>query len=62
MDETGFQIGVGKDKMVITKHKRAYYFAIPTNRELATAIEAISAAGDYIPAFLILSSSIHMSR
>jgi hypothetical protein len=45
MDETGFQIGVGKDQMVVTKRRRAHYFSLPTNRESATAVEAISAAG-----------------
>ena len=43
--EMGFQIGVGKDQMVVTKRKRAHYFSLPTNRESATAVEAISAAG-----------------
>jgi len=55
MDETGFQIGVGKDHFIVTKRQRAHYFGIPENRESATAIEAISAGGHYIPAFLILS-------
>src|SRR5207247_1515194 len=39
MDETGFQIGVGKDQLVVTKRRRARYLGIPTNRESATAIE-----------------------
>jgi len=42
MDETGFQIGVGKDQLIIIKRKRARYLGIPTNRELAIAIKAIS--------------------
>ena len=43
MDETGFQIGVGKNKLVVTKRrKRSSYLGVPTNRESATAIEAIS--------------------
>ncbi|KAM4066705.1 DDE superfamily endonuclease [Hirsutella rhossiliensis] len=61
MDETGFRIGVGKDQLVVTKRKRAHYFAIPENRESATAIEAISAGGAFIPAFLILSGQMHMT-
>jgi hypothetical protein len=62
MDETGFCIGVGRDQLVVTRRKRAHYFGIPTNRESATAVEAISATGDYLPAFLILSGAVHLSR
>jgi hypothetical protein len=62
MDETGFQIGVGKDQLIITKRKRAHYFSMPENRESATAIEAISAGGHYLPAFLILSGQLHMTQ
>lgn len=62
MDETGFRIGIGKDQMIVTKRKRAHYFGIPENRESATAIEAISAAGDYISGYLILSGQLHMSQ
>jgi hypothetical protein len=62
MDETGFRIGVGKDQLIVTKRKRAHYFGIPENRESATAIEAISAGGQYIPAFLILSGQLHMAH
>ncbi|OAQ57582.1 DDE superfamily endonuclease [Pochonia chlamydosporia 170] len=61
MDETRFRIGVGKDHLIVTKRKRAHYFGLPENRESATAIEAISAGGQYIPAFLILSGQCHMS-
>ncbi len=62
MDETGFQIGVGKSKMVVTRRqKRTSYLGVPTNRESATAIECISAAGEHIPAFLILSGKVHQS-
>ena len=62
MDETGFQIRVGKDQMALTRRKRATYLGMPTNRESATAIEAISAAGRYLPAFLILTGKCHMRR
>ena len=62
IDETEFQIGVGKDQMVVTKWKRAHYFSLPTNRESTTAVEAISAAGRVIPVFLILSGMIHMAN
>jgi hypothetical protein len=59
MDETGFRIGVGKDQFVITRRKRSQYFGLAENRESATAIEAINAAGDHIPAFLILAGQVH---
>ena len=62
MDETGFQIGVGKDQLVVTRRRKASYFALPINRESVTAVEAISAIGKHIPAFLILSGKIHMSQ
>ena len=62
MDETGFQIGVGKDQLIVTKQKKAHYFGIPENRESAMAIEAISAGGRFTPAFLILSGQLHMSQ
>lgn len=60
MDETGFRIGVGKDLICITKQSRAHLFNMPVNRESAISIEAISAVGGYIPAFLILSGLKHM--
>lgn len=62
MDETGFRIGMGKDQLVVTKRKRTHYFAIPENRESATCIEAISAAGQYCPAFIIMTGQLHMSN
>jgi len=62
MDETGFCIGVGRDQLVITKQKKQLYFGVPTNRESATAVEAISSGGRVIPPFLILSSARHMTR
>lgn len=60
MDETGFCIGVGRDQLVITKQKKQLYLGVPTNRELATAVEAISRGGHYIPAFLILARARHI--
>ena len=62
MDETGFRIGVGKDQLVVTRRRRVRYFGLPTNRESATAIEAINAGGAFLPAFLILSGKVHMSN
>ncbi|KFA61302.1 hypothetical protein S40285_09601 [Stachybotrys chlorohalonatus IBT 40285] len=62
MDETGFRIGIGSNSVIVTKRKRSHYFALPLNRESATATEAISAAGEVIPLFLILSANTHSSR
>jgi hypothetical protein len=62
MDETGFQISVGKDQMVVTKRRQAHYFSFPINRESATMVEVISATGRVIPIFLILSGMIHMAN
>ena len=63
MDETGFYIGVGKDQLVVTRRrKRASYLEIPQNRESATVIEVISAGGQYLSVFLILTGQVHMSR
>jgi len=62
MDETGFRIGVGKNQLIITKRKRAHYFSLPENSESATAVEAISTAGEACPAFLILSGQMVMSQ
>jgi hypothetical protein len=62
MNETGFRIGIGKNQFIITKRKRQHCFGVPENRESATAIEAISASGDYIPAFLILSGQMHQAQ
>jgi len=44
------------------ERKRQYYLGIPENRESATSIEAVSAAGGYIPAFVILSGQRQMAR
>ena len=62
MDETDFQIGMGKDQLIITKQKRTHYFGLPENRESATAIECISATGEFVPLFLILSGTLHMAQ
>jgi hypothetical protein len=51
IDEMGFQIGVGKNQMVVTKRRRAHYFSLPTNRESAIVVEAISACWSSYPCF-----------
>ena len=60
MDETGFRVGVGKDQFSVTKRKSTNLFSMPDDRESATAFEAISATGQFLPAFLILSGQVHM--
>jgi hypothetical protein len=60
-DETGFRIGVGRDQLVITREQQQLYLGHPMNRELVTAIEAVSACGAHIPLFLIFSSITHQS-
>ncbi|UQC79067.1 uncharacterized protein CLUP02_04546, partial [Colletotrichum lupini] len=55
-------IGVRKSSIVITKRRRAYYFALLTNRESTITIEAISITRDYVLAFLILSGSVYIAR
>ena len=62
MDETGFRIGIGRDQLVITKQQRQLYLGVPSNRESATAIEAISGEEQFIPVFLILTGVCHMAR
>ena len=62
MDETGFQIGMGKDQLIVTKRKRAHYFSLPENRESTTTIECISATREFLPLFLILSGILHMTQ
>ncbi|KAM4055556.1 hypothetical protein HRG_015061 [Hirsutella rhossiliensis] len=42
---------IASDQVVVTKSRRSQYFGIEENRESATAVEAISADGRYIPAF-----------
>ncbi|KAK1457180.1 hypothetical protein CCUS01_01647, partial [Colletotrichum cuscutae] len=55
-------IGVRKFSIVIIKGKRAYYFALLTNRESTITIEAIFITKDYVLAFLILSNSIYITK
>ena len=49
MDETGFQIGIGKDQWSITKDRdRPLYLPSANNRDLITAVECVSAVGNVI--------------
>ena len=56
-DETGFQIGVGRDQWIITREPRRKIVAgVHTNREYVTVVEAISTDGFIIPPLIILSA------
>ncbi|KAK1479577.1 hypothetical protein CCUS01_04706, partial [Colletotrichum cuscutae] len=55
-------IGVRKFSIIIIKKRRAYYFALLTNKEFITIIEAIFITKDYVLAFLILSSFVYIAR
>ncbi|KAF3399923.1 hypothetical protein F1880_008480 [Penicillium rolfsii] len=62
-DETGFNIGVAKDQWIITREpKRQISGGFSTNREYATAIEAVSATGSTIAPVVILSAKILLQR
>ena len=55
MDESGFQIGMGKHQKVITRDaSKLLYSGSSTNRELITMIESISAGGENIPPMVVL--------
>lgn len=61
MDETGFQIGIGRDELVITR-KNDNRVGLPQNRESCTIIEAISAGASVIPPFIVLKGQRHMAK
>ena len=62
-DESGFQMGVVVAEVVITASERrsAPKKIQPGNREWATLIACINAAGWAIPPFLILAATYHLS-
>ncbi|EKV14739.1 Transposon, putative [Penicillium digitatum Pd1] len=56
-DETGFQIGVGRDQFIITRHpKKKPCNGSVTNRESVTVLEAVSADGFVCPPLIVLSA------
>lgn len=62
-DETGFQIGVGKDQFIITRHpKKKLFNGSITNRESVTVLEAVSADGFACPPLIILSAKQALAR
>ena len=62
-DETGFNISIGSDRWIITREpKRRITSSVNSNREYATAIEAISATGVAIALVVILSAKLLLRR
>lgn len=62
-DETGFQIGVGRDQFIITRHpKKKLFNGSVTNRESITVLEAVSADGFTCPPLIILSAKQALLR
>lgn len=56
-DETGFQIGVGKDQFIITREpKKKIFSGANTNRESVPVIEAVNTTGSVISPLIVLSS------
>lgn len=60
MDASGFQIGCGGVRMVVTMdtEKKKKYLASNGNRELVTVTECINAAGTVIPPMLTISGKL----
>lgn len=62
-DETGFQIGVGRDQWIITREpKKRIVSGSITNRESLTVVEAVSATGYTTPPLIILSAKTILFR
>ncbi|KAJ5121184.1 uncharacterized protein N7515_009145 [Penicillium bovifimosum] len=62
-DETGFQIGVGRDQFIITREpKKKLFNGSITNRESVTVLEAVSADGFTCPPLIILSAKQALLR
>ena len=62
-DETGFQIGVGRDQFIITREpKKKLFNGSVTNRESITVLEAVSADGFTCPPLIILSGKQALLR
>jgi hypothetical protein len=55
MDETGFMVGMLKAcQVLVPREIKACYTRNPQNRELVTCVECISAAGEYIPSYIVI--------
>lgn len=62
-DETGFQMGVIANGMVVTNSERRSNVKMrqPGNREWVTVIQGIGALGFCIPPFIVVSGKYHLS-
>ena len=55
-DETGFNIGIGRDQWIVTREvKKQAWIGINTNREYAIVVETINTIGQVIKPYIILS-------
>lgn len=62
MDETGFRIGIGKGHYILTEHpEQVHSLPMASNRESLTVVEAISAAGEVVPAMLVIAAKTHQA-
>ena len=63
MDETGFQIGVGKNQWIVTiDPSRQSYLASSNNRDYITIIEEIQGLGEVLPPMVILAATQFLGR
>lgn len=60
MDETGFQIGQGRDENVITQSSVDGKISSSFTRTLVTVIESIGVSGHVLPPFIIMPGKRHM--
>jgi len=61
VDETGFQIGIGRDQWIITREPtRPMYLASSSNRELVTVMETVGGDGSVLPPLVIIPGALHM--
>lgn len=61
-DEAGFILGQTQNQTVLTSKPSVPPSATSDSRELVTVIEAISAAGNIIPPYIIFNAKIHSER
>lgn len=63
IDETGYQIGVGRDRFIITRHpKKKLFNGSVTNWESITVLEAVSADGFACSPLIVLSAKQELLR
>lgn len=61
MDEVGFMDGLGRPELVITKYpERNHSIGSAYSRGLITILECVSASGDSLPPYILLSGKGHL--